>query len=71
MSFGLTNAPTVFMDLMNRVLKDFLNSFFKVFIHDILVYSKIEAEYEEHLHQVLETLRANKLSTKFSKRGSG
>ncbi|KAL0534735.1 hypothetical protein IC582_029028 [Cucumis melo] len=67
MPFGLTNAPAVFMDLMNRVFKDFLDSFVIVFIDDILIYSKTEAEHEEHLHQVLETLRANKLYAKFSK----
>ncbi|TYK24364.1 putative polyprotein [Cucumis melo var. makuwa] len=67
MSFGLTNAPAVFMDLMNRVFKDFLDSFVIVFIVDILVYSKTEAEHEEHLRQVLETLRANRLYAKFSK----
>ncbi|KAA0059657.1 pol protein [Cucumis melo var. makuwa] len=67
MSFGLTNASAVFMDLMNKVFKDFLDSFVIVFIDDILIYSKIEAEHEEHLHQVLETLRANKLYAKFSK----
>ncbi|KAL0541114.1 hypothetical protein IC582_021151 [Cucumis melo] len=67
MSFGLTNGPAVFMDLMNRVFKDFLDSFVIVFIDDILIYSKTEAEHEEHLHQVLETLRANKLYAKFSK----
>ncbi|KAL0546089.1 hypothetical protein IC582_015994 [Cucumis melo] len=67
MSFGLSNAPAVFMDLMNRVFKDFLDTFVIVFIDDILIYSKTEAEYEEHLHQVLETLRANKLYAKFSK----
>ncbi|KAL0540965.1 hypothetical protein IC582_020991 [Cucumis melo] len=60
MSFGLTNAPAVFMDLMNRVFNDFLDSFVIVFIDDILIYSKTEAEHEEHLHQVLKTLRANK-----------
>ncbi|KAL4030390.1 hypothetical protein IC575_008626 [Cucumis melo] len=67
MSFGLTNAPAVFMDLMNRVFKDFLDLFVIVFIDDTLIYSKTEAEHEEHLHQVLETLRANKLYAKFSK----
>ncbi|KAL0537114.1 hypothetical protein IC582_026084 [Cucumis melo] len=67
MSFGLTNAPVVFMNLMNKVFKDFLDSFVIVFIDDILIYSKTEAEHEEHLHQVLETLRANRLYAKFSK----
>ena len=67
MSFGLTNAPTVFMDLMNRVFKDFLDTFVIVFIDDILVYSKTKAEHEEHLHKVLENLRVNKLYAKFSK----
>ncbi|TYK29810.1 pol protein [Cucumis melo var. makuwa] len=55
------------MDLMNRVFKDFLDTFVIVFIDDILIYSKTQAEHEEHLHQVLETLRANKLYAKFSK----
>ncbi|KAL0554317.1 hypothetical protein IC582_008236 [Cucumis melo] len=67
MSFGLTNAPAVFLDLMNRVFKDFLDSFVIVFIDDILIYSKTEAEHEEHFHQILETLRANRLYAKFSK----
>ncbi|KAA0061818.1 pol protein [Cucumis melo var. makuwa] len=67
MFFNLTNAPAVFMDLMNRVFKDFLNKFVIIFIDDILVYSKIEVEYEDHLLQVLRTLRANKLYAKFFK----
>ncbi|KAA0059961.1 pol protein [Cucumis melo var. makuwa] len=67
MSFGLTNAPAVFMDLVNRVFKDFLDSFVIIFIDDILIYSKTKAEHEEHLRQVLETLRANRLYAKFSK----
>ena len=71
MSFSLTNALAIFMDLMNRVFKDFLDTFVIVFIDDILVYSKTEAEHEEHLHQVLETLRANKLYAKFFKCESG
>ncbi|KAL0551739.1 hypothetical protein IC582_010828 [Cucumis melo] len=43
MSFDLTNASTVFMDLMNKVFKDFLDTFVIVFIDNILVYSKTEA----------------------------
>ncbi|TYK18694.1 ty3-gypsy retrotransposon protein [Cucumis melo var. makuwa] len=53
MSFGLTNAPAVFMDLMNRVFKEFLDTFVIVFIDDILIYSKTEAEHEEHLRHVV------------------
>ena len=49
MSFRLTNAPTVFMDLMNRVFRPYLDQFVIVFIDDILIYSKTEREYKEHL----------------------
>ncbi|KAA0042186.1 ty3-gypsy retrotransposon protein [Cucumis melo var. makuwa] len=56
MSFGLINTPVVFMNLMNKVFKDFLDTCVIVFIDDILVYFKTEAEHEEHLHRVLETL---------------
>ncbi|KAL0560205.1 hypothetical protein IC582_000605 [Cucumis melo] len=52
MSFGLTNAPAVFMDLMNRVFREFLDTFVIVFIDDILIYSNTEAEHEEHLRIV-------------------
>ncbi|KAA0061204.1 reverse transcriptase [Cucumis melo var. makuwa] len=67
MSFGLTNAPAVFMDLMKRVFKEFVDTFVIVFIDDILIYSKMEPEHEEHLRMVLLTLRDNKLYAKFSK----
>ncbi|KAL4026595.1 hypothetical protein IC575_015031 [Cucumis melo] len=67
MAFGLTNAPAVFMDLMNRVFREFLDTFVIVFIDDILIYSKTEAEHEEHLRMVLQTLRDNKLYAKFLK----
>ncbi|KAL4038304.1 hypothetical protein IC575_001918 [Cucumis melo] len=67
MSFGLTTAPAVFMDLMNRVFREFLDTFVIVFIDDILIYSKTEVEHEEHLRMVLQTLRDNKLYAKFSK----
>ncbi|KAL0561233.1 hypothetical protein IC582_001655 [Cucumis melo] len=67
MCFGLMNAPTVFMDLMNRAFREFLDTFVIVFIDDISIYSKTEAEHEEHLRMVLQTLRDNKLYAKFSK----
>ncbi|KAF3683401.1 Cell differentiation protein RCD1 -like protein [Capsicum annuum] len=57
MSFGLTNAPAAFMDLMNTVFKPYLDEFVIVFIDDILVYSRSEVEHEQHLRVVLQTLR--------------
>ncbi|PKI63641.1 hypothetical protein CRG98_015959 [Punica granatum] len=51
--FGLTNAPTTFMDLMNRVFQPYLDKFVVVFIDDILVYSRERDEHEEHLRVVL------------------
>ena len=53
MSFGLTNAPAYFMYMMNKVFMEYLDKFVVVFIDDILVLSKIEAEHEEHLRLVL------------------
>ncbi|GJU73881.1 putative reverse transcriptase domain-containing protein [Tanacetum coccineum] len=67
MPFGLTNAPAVFMDLMNRVCKPYLDKFVIVFIDDILIYSKDEKEYEEHLKAILGLLKEEKLYAKFSK----
>ncbi|GJX47386.1 putative reverse transcriptase domain-containing protein [Tanacetum coccineum] len=67
MPFGLTNTPTVFMDLMNRVCRPYLDKFVIVFIEDILVYSKIREEHELHLGLVLELLKKDKLYAKFSK----
>nr|GEZ34595.1 putative reverse transcriptase domain-containing protein [Tanacetum cinerariifolium] len=49
MQFGLTNASTVFIDLMNRVCKPYLDKFMIVFIDDILIYSKSTKEHAEHL----------------------
>ena len=67
MSFGLTNAPATFMDLMNRVFRPYLDRFVIVFIDDILVYSRSELEHERHLGLVLQTLRRHQLYAKFNK----
>ena len=67
MSFGLTNAPAYFMYLMNSVFMPELDKFVVVFIDDILIYSEMAEEHEEHLRVVLSRLREHKLYAKFSK----
>jgi hypothetical protein len=67
MSFGLTNAHAYFMYLMNSVFMSELDKFVVVFIDDILIYSKSEAEHAKHLCIVLQRLRDHKLYAKFSK----
>jgi hypothetical protein len=66
-SFGLTNAPTYFMYLMNKVFMEYLNKFVVVFIDDILVYSRSEEEHGEHIRLVLQKLQDHKLYAKISK----
>jgi hypothetical protein len=67
MSFGLTNAPAYFMYLMNKTFMEYLDKFIIVFIDDILIFSKMMEEHEEHLRLVLEKLRSYQLYAKFSK----
>jgi len=67
LSFGLTNAPAFFMDLMNRVFRPFLDKFSAVFIDDILVYSKTRGEHANHLRIVLKTPEEHKQYAKLTK----
>ena len=67
MSFGLTNAPAAFMDRMNNVFCEYLDSFVIVFIDDILIYSKKKEEHEQHLRLTLKVFRQHQLYAKFSK----
>lgn len=66
MSFGLTNAPVAFMDLMNRVFRLYIDQLIIVFINDILVYLKRSEEHKDHLKITLQTLRNHKLYAKFN-----
>jgi hypothetical protein len=65
--FGLSNAPVVFMYLMNGIFRDYLDKFVIVFLDDILIYSKSKEEHEKHLRMVLQVLKEHKLYDKFSK----
>jgi hypothetical protein len=65
--FGFSNAPVVFMCLMNGVFRNYLDKFVIVFLDDILVYSKTEEEHEQHLRMVLQVLKEHQLYAKLSK----
>ena len=67
MPFGVTNAPAIFMDYMNRIFRPFLDKFVIVFIDDILIYSRTREENAEHLRTVLNILREKQLYAKLSK----
>jgi hypothetical protein len=66
-SFGLSNAPVVFMCLMNGVFQEYLDKFVIVVLDDILVYSKLEEDHENHLRMVLQVLREHQLYAKLRK----
>ena len=67
MPFGVTNALAVFIDYMNMIFWHFLDKFVVVFIDDILIYSRTQEEYAEHLRLVLGVLREKQLYAKLSK----
>jgi hypothetical protein len=67
MSFGLINAPTYFMYLMNSVFMPELDKFIVVFIDDILIYSMNKEDHAKHLHIVLQCLKDHQIYAKFSK----
>jgi hypothetical protein len=65
--FGLSNAPTAFMHLMNGIFINSLDKFIIVFLNGILIYSKFEEEHDKHLRMVLQVLRTHQLYAKLSK----
>jgi hypothetical protein len=67
MPFGVTTAPTVFINMMHLIFQPYLDKFVVVFIDDILIYSRSPEDHVAHLKLVLEKLREHKLYAKFSK----
>ena len=63
--FGLTNAPRVFMNLMNSVFREYLDKFVQVFLDDILIYSMTQEENEENLRLMLQCLREHKYTLNY------
>lgn len=65
--FGLCNSPPTFQAMVNRILKDYIDRFVLVYVDDILIFSRSEAEHKEHVRLVLEKLREAKLYANFKK----
>jgi len=67
MTFGLTNVPSTFQDMMNHIFSDMLDVGVLAYMDDILVYAKMEKEHDDIVREVLKRLQANKLTVSAEK----
>uniref|UniRef100_A0A674PBR8 Gypsy retrotransposon integrase-like protein 1 n=1 Tax=Takifugu rubripes TaxID=31033 RepID=A0A674PBR8_TAKRU len=67
MPFGLSNAPAVFQELVNDVLRDMINVFVVIYLDDILIFSRTMEEHHQHVRLVLQRLLENRLFIKAEK----
>ena len=61
MNFGMTNAPSTFVTMMNDILREYLGKHVVVYLDDIIVYSKTEDQHFQDLKKTLNKLQTNKL----------
>ncbi len=61
MLFGLTNTPTIFQRMINKIFKEYLDIFVTTYLDDILIYSDIFEEYQQHIHLILQTFEKHNL----------
>lgn len=61
MPFSLTNTPASFQNMINHILREFIDHFVIVYLDDILIYSETLEQHRGHVKLVLQALRDAKL----------
>ncbi len=67
MSFELTNVSTMYQELINDVLRQYLNQFVIIYLNDIIIYSNILKKYINYIFKVLKYLNKRNLHFKLKK----